>query len=77
MTDPKSPIADFYPLNFELDTEGKRQEWEAVVVLEFIDVPRLREAEGLVPLDSLSQEERDRNQRGPLLHFSYAPGARR
>ena len=76
MTDPKSPISDFYPLNFALDTEGKRQDWEAVVVLKFIDVPRLRQAEGLVPADVLTPEERQRNQAGPLLHFYYDAGER-
>ena len=74
MTDPKSPISDFYPLNFALDAEGKRQDWEAVVVLKFIDVPLLRQAEGLVPADRLTPEERQRNQAGPLLHFFYDAG---
>jgi len=32
-----SPIIDFYPLDFSMDLNGKRQEWEAVVLIPFID----------------------------------------
>lgn len=44
MTDPNSPIIDFYPDEFELDLNGKKQEWEAVVKIPFIDQKRLVEA---------------------------------
>ena len=37
MTDGDSPILDFYPLKFSIDLNGKRQEWEAVVLIPFID----------------------------------------
>jgi 5'-3' exoribonuclease 1 len=33
----ESPIIDFYPLNFKTDLNGKQQEWEAVVLIPFID----------------------------------------
>jgi 5'-3' exoribonuclease 1 len=31
MYDPNSPVSDFYPLDFELDLDGKKQDWEAIV----------------------------------------------
>ena len=32
-----SPILDFYPLHFDTDLNGKQHEWEAVVLIPFID----------------------------------------
>lgn len=36
-----SLIKDFYPETFELDMNGKKQEWEAIVKIPFIDEDRL------------------------------------
>ena len=44
MYDANSPILDFYPLEFEQDLNGKKQEWEAVVKIPFIDESRLLKA---------------------------------
>ncbi|KAL2269736.1 hypothetical protein VTJ83DRAFT_1920 [Remersonia thermophila] len=71
MTDPKSPIIDFYPRDFELDMNGKKMEWEAVVKIPFIDEKRLLEA--MAPRDALlSEEEKARNDFGVPLKFTYS-----
>ncbi|KAI5923853.1 exoribonuclease 1 [Camillea tinctor] len=72
MTDPKSPIIDFYPRDFELDMNGKKMEWEAVVKIPFIDEKRLLDAmaskNGL-----LTADEKARNDFGVSLKFTYDP----
>ena len=41
MCDPASPIVDFYPRDFRVDLEGKRNDWEGVVLVPFIEEHRL------------------------------------
>ncbi|EXJ60448.1 alkaline phosphatase D [Cladophialophora yegresii CBS 114405] len=72
MTSKDSPIIDFYPRDFELDMNGKKQEWEAVVKIPFIEEQRLLSA--MAPKDALlSEEERLRNDFGVSLKFVYSP----
>jgi len=72
MTKADSPIIDFYPCDFELDMNGKKMEWEAVVKIPFIDesrlLPAMRTKDHL-----LSQAEKDRNEFGVSLKFIYSP----
>ncbi len=70
MTNPASPIADFYPTTFAVDMEGKRAEWEGVVLICFIDEKRLLAAEASIPQARLTSEERARNRLGDILIFS-------
>ncbi|XP_032239667.2 5'-3' exoribonuclease 1 isoform X2 [Nematostella vectensis] len=66
----QSPIIDYYPLNFKTDLNGKQQEWEAVVLIPFIDEKRLLEA--MKPLyRQLTKEEKTRNTHGPCHLYTY------
>lgn len=72
MTSPESPIIDFYPRDFDLDMNGKKMEWEAVVKIPFIDERRLLSAiETRQHL--LTPEEKERNGFGVSLKFTYSP----
>ncbi|KAI9810787.1 MAG: 5'-3' exoribonuclease 1 [Thelocarpon impressellum] len=72
MTDPASPIIHFYPRDFELDMNGKKMEWEAVVKIPLIDERRLLDA--MKPKDELlTEDQRARNEFGVTLKFSYSP----
>ena len=70
MTSPDSPIIDFYPRDFELDMNGKKMEWEAVVKIPFIDEKRLLAA--MKTKDNhLTADEKIRNDFGVTLKFTH------
>ena len=79
MLHPSSPLISYYPPDFESDPNGKRQPWEAVVKVPFIDGDLLLETvEQVLEKDGddgalLSPSERRRNQRGKQ-HVYTAPG---
>ena len=75
MLEDSSPVKDFYPLEFETDLNGKLQEWEAVVLIPFIDESRLLEAMEPVVQNKLTPDERARNCYGPHLLYEYIPEA--
>ena len=71
MTSPESPIIDFYPRDFELDMNGKKMEWEAVVKIPFIEENRLLTAMATKE-HLLTDDERMRNEFGVSLKFTYS-----
>lgn len=72
MFDENSPIRDFYPREVELDKNGKTADWEAVVLLSFVDEQRLVDA--MAPyLLKLSPEEKVRNGSGKDLIYTFNP----
>ncbi|XP_039732409.1 5'-3' exoribonuclease 1 isoform X2 [Pteropus medius] len=73
MTREDSPIIEYYPPDFKTDLNGKQQEWEAVVLIPFIDEKRLLEAMETCN-HSLKTEERKRNQHSECLMCWYDRG---
>ncbi|KAJ6517993.1 exonuclease II [Mycena vitilis] len=73
MYNANSPILDFYPLEFEQDLNGKKQDWEAIVKIPFIEETRLLSA-----MQSrehrLTPEEQRRNSFGTSTRFMYSQG---
>lgn len=71
MTSPDSDLIDFYPPDFETDLNGKNQEWEAVVLIPFIEEDRLLKTLKKYD-DKLTPEEKKRNVHGPMYVYTYA-----
>lgn len=63
MTDEDSEIIDFYPEEFDLDLNGKKQSWKAIVLLPFIDEKRLLGAMAK-KYPELTEDEVMRNEPG-------------
>ena len=71
MCEESSPIRDFYPEDFPIDFEGKRNDWEGVCLVPFIDASRLLEAERTIDPSLLSAAEKERNVRSLPQLFQY------
>ncbi|KAK7867257.1 hypothetical protein R5R35_000245 [Gryllus longicercus] len=70
MINTDSPIISYYPSQFKTDLNGKKQEWEAVVLIPFIDETVLLEA--MEPIKTLlTPDEQKRNSHGPALVYEY------
>uniref|UniRef100_A0AAR2L3P3 5'-3' exoribonuclease 1 n=1 Tax=Pygocentrus nattereri TaxID=42514 RepID=A0AAR2L3P3_PYGNA len=70
MTSQSSSIIEYYPLDFKTDLNGKQQEWEAVVLIPFIDEVRLLAAMGPCT-DLLSNSEKSRNRHTECSLYCY------
>ncbi|XP_041805238.1 5'-3' exoribonuclease 1 isoform X2 [Chelmon rostratus] len=70
MTSENSPIIEYYPLDFKTDLNGKQQEWEAVVLIPFIDERCLLAA--MEPCNhKLTKGEKARNCHTECAVYSY------
>eukprot|EP01062_Namystynia_karyoxenos_P081624 TRINITY_DN9004_c5_g1_i1.p1 TRINITY_DN9004_c5_g1~~TRINITY_DN9004_c5_g1_i1.p1 ORF type:complete len:1007 (+),score=289.56 TRINITY_DN9004_c5_g1_i1:76-3096(+) len=70
MDDPSSPILDFFPMDFLVDTAGKRFAWMGTVLLPFIDEARLLKHVRPVH-DTLPPDAQQRNLPSPELIFVH------
>lgn len=67
-----SPLKEYYPETFQTDLNGKQQEWEAVVLIPFIDEKKLLDA--MSPCnEKLTESQKQRNIHGPMYIYSYTP----
>ncbi|XP_053186193.1 5'-3' exoribonuclease 1 isoform X1 [Scomber japonicus] len=72
MTSENSAIIEYYPLDFKTDLNGKQQEWEAVVLIPFIDERCLLAA--MEPCNhKLTKEEKARNCHTECAVYTYDP----
>lgn len=72
MTSPDSPIRQFYPVDFEVDMNGKKNPWEGVNLLPFIQIDLLLDAIAkYVPNDKLTPAEKHRNRVGEIFFYTY------
>ena len=73
MTAPHSPLAPFFPSELKVDFEGKRNDWEGVVLLPFLDETLLKQCIDSVPAEKLTEAQIRRNKPGPLVVFQHNP----
>jgi len=80
MSNPLSPLHEYYPEHFEVDMNDKKRDYEAVVLLPFIDIARMRHQESLHCLSSsssssynaLTESEKNRNRVGHSYIYSLS-----
>lgn len=76
MTSTDSPLIEYYPEEFGIDMNGKKNPWEAVTLLPFIDETRLLEAEAhYCQPHLLSPAEVTRNSFGLIHTYHFDPAA--
>eukprot|EP00529_Nitzschia_sp_RCC80_P006714 CAMPEP_0113505620 /NCGR_PEP_ID=MMETSP0014_2-20120614/35426_1 /TAXON_ID=2857 /ORGANISM="Nitzschia sp." /LENGTH=1609 /DNA_ID=CAMNT_0000400969 /DNA_START=116 /DNA_END=4945 /DNA_ORIENTATION=- /assembly_acc=CAM_ASM_000159 len=72
MTSSDSPIVHFYPTDFEVDMNGKKNPWEGVNLLPFIEINLLLNTiEKFAPDSKLTDAEKGRNRVGEIFLYTY------
>mmetsp|Transcript_6947 Transcript_6947/g.15735 ORF Transcript_6947/g.15735 Transcript_6947/m.15735 type:complete len:1274 (+) Transcript_6947:620-4441(+) len=72
MTAPDSPIIQFYPTSFEVDMNGKKNPWEGVNLLPFIEINLLLDTiKKFASDDKLTDPERHRNRLGEIFCYTF------
>lgn len=64
----QSPIADMYPIEYDTDLEGKKYDYEGIVIIPIVDVQRLRKAFNYLE-PQLSEYDRQRNLPGKIVVY--------
>ena len=65
MTDGNSPVVDYYPKDFEVDANGKKNSWECIVRIPFINEQLLVDTVSTIDhRKALTESERMRNVPG-------------
>ena len=76
MTSSESPIIQFYPTDFEVDMNGKKNPWEGVNLLPFIEINLLLDTiKKFAPDDKLNDAEKNRNRVGQIFCYTHDPTA--
>eukprot|EP00188_Purpureofilum_apyrenoidigerum_P005351 Plantae.Rhodophyta-Purpureofilum_apyrenoidigerum.ctg6890.p1 GENE.Plantae.Rhodophyta-Purpureofilum_apyrenoidigerum.ctg6890~~Plantae.Rhodophyta-Purpureofilum_apyrenoidigerum.ctg6890.p1 ORF type:complete len:679 (+),score=115.02 Plantae.Rhodophyta-Purpureofilum_apyrenoidigerum.ctg6890:186-2222(+) len=70
MIEESSTVIEFYPTDFQVDYNGKKNAWEAVVLIPFIDEKKLLAAVRQINPADISVEELKRNKVGKERVFS-------
>ena len=63
-------LIDYYPTEFKLDLNGKKQIWEAIILIPFIEGKKLQKASAIAN-QNLTEEEIQRNKHGPHLIYEF------
>ena len=70
MTDDSSPLREYYPSDFEVDPNGKKNSWEYIVKIPFLnETDLLTTVSGIDHVETLTETERIRNLVGEEHRF--------
>ena len=71
MQDPSSPIIQYFPEEIKIDMNEKKNAWEGIVLLPFIDEKLLLFAESKVQQHLLDPSELKRNEFGTVRRYYF------